>query len=204
MKRRIRAKLIRDDIASGLTGLDLMEKHDLSLSGLLKLFRELVKTGIATRQELHERFAWYKKRTDQPNRRKARRAGLSLRLPIHDIMSGQSGTLRDISVTGLRAAGIEYQVGDITTFYLPTDVFMNVDSLLVVAECRWVSRKNQKHHGWFRVPGFVSCRSAGAPAIYQFLITEQIRTMEYLDIEASCGTCFDDLRGLSCAQVPAG
>lgn len=143
MKRRIKAKLIRDDIASGLTGLDLMKKHDLSLNGLLRLFRELVRAGIATRQELYERFAWYKKRTDIPNRRKARRASLSLRLPIHDILSRQSGTLRDLSVTGLRVARIEYQVGDITTFYLPTDIFMNADSLLVVAECRWVSRKNQ-------------------------------------------------------------
>jgi len=143
MKRRIRAKLIRDDIASGLTELDLMEKHDLSLRELLKLFRELVKTGIATRQELRERFEWYKKRTDQPNRRKARRASLSLRVPIHDIMSGKLGTLRDISMTGLRVAGAEYQVGDITTFYLPTDIFMNADSILVLAECRWISRKNQ-------------------------------------------------------------
>ena len=58
MKRRIRAKLIRDDIAAGLTELDLMEKHDLSLRELLKLFRELVETGIATRRELRERFEW--------------------------------------------------------------------------------------------------------------------------------------------------
>ena len=145
MKRRISGKLIRDEIASGLTELDLMKKHDLSLDDLLKLFRELVKIGITTRQELYERFAWYKKRTDRPNRRKARRASLSLRVPIHDILSSKLGTLRDISVTGLRVAGIEYQVGDITTFYLPTDIFMNADSLLVVAECRWVSRKNPKN-----------------------------------------------------------
>ncbi len=144
MKRRIRAKLIRDDIASGMTELDLMERHDLSLRELLNLFRELVQTGIATRQELRERFEWYKERTDRPNRRKARRASLSLRLPIHDILSKKFGTLRDVSVTGIRVAGIEYQIGDITTFYLPTDIFMTADSLLVVAECRWVSRKNQK------------------------------------------------------------
>ncbi len=145
MKRRISGRLIRDDIASGLSAPDLMEKHDLSLDELLKLFRELIKTGIITRQELYERFGWYKKRTDRPNRRSARRASLSLRLPIHDILSGKSGTLRDISVTGLRVADIEYQVGDITIFFLPTDIFMNADSLLVVAECRWVSRKNQKN-----------------------------------------------------------
>ena len=144
MKRKIRVKLIRDDIASGLTELDLMAKHDLSLNELLKLFRELVRTGIATHEELYEKFAWYGEITDQPNQRRARRASLSLRLPIYDILSGNSGNVIDISLTGLRIAGMEYEVGNLTTFYLPTDVFMNTDSLLVVAECRWVSKKNQK------------------------------------------------------------
>jgi hypothetical protein len=148
MKRRIKAKLVRDDIASGLTELDLMVKHDLSLNQLLRLFRELIKIGAITHQDLYERFATYQERTDQPNRRKARRASLSLRLPIHDIMSGKFATLRDISVKGLRVAGVEYRVGDATTFYLPTDIFMNADSLLVVADCRWVSTRNQKNQNF--------------------------------------------------------
>jgi len=145
MKRRISAKLARDDIASGMTELDLMSKHDLSLNQLLKLFRELIKIGVVTHQEIYERFATYQERTDQPNRRNARRASLLLRVPIHDIMSGEFGSLRDISVTGLRVAGVEYQVGDATTFHLPTDIFMSADSLLVVAECRWASTKEPKN-----------------------------------------------------------
>ncbi len=145
MKRRIKAKLVRDDIASGLTELDLMAKHDLSLNQLLRLFRELIKIRAVTHQELYERFATYQERTDQLNRRQARRASLSLRLPIHDVMSQKFGLLRDISLTGLRVAGVEYQVGDATTFHLPTDIFMNADSLLVVAECRWASTKKPKN-----------------------------------------------------------
>ncbi len=145
MKRRISAKLIRDDILSGLTELDLMSKHDLSLNQLLKLFREMVKTGIVTHHDLYERSALYQERADQPNRRRARRASLSLRVPIHDLMLGKLGTLRDISMTGFRVAGIEYQAGDVTTFYLPTDIFMNADSLLVVAECRWASGRNPRN-----------------------------------------------------------
>ena len=52
--------------------------------------------------------------------------------------------------------------------------------------------KKQKHGGGFRVPGFICDRSADAPAIYQFFITEQIRTMEYFsillaDIMSCCG-----------------
>jgi len=144
MKRKIRAKLIRDDIASGLTELDLMEKYDLSLNELLKLFREMIKTGIATHEELYEKFAWYEEIADQPNQRRARRASLSLRLPIYDLLLGRNGNLIDISLSGLRVAGMEYEIGDTTTFYLPTDVFMSVDSLLVIAECRWVSRKDKK------------------------------------------------------------
>jgi hypothetical protein len=145
MKRRINAKSMLKDIGSGLNEIDLMAKHNLSPDGLLRLFRELVKAKIVTHQDLYKRFAWYQEKADQIKQRRARRASLSLRLPIYDILLRRFGILRDISVTGLRVAGIEYRVGAVTTFHLPTDHFMNLDSLLVIAECRWVSEKKQKN-----------------------------------------------------------
>ncbi len=145
MKRRISAKLMREDITSGLSELDLMEKHNLTPNELLKLFRELVKTKRVTHQDLYKRFGLYQERADQIRQRRSRRASLSLRLPVYDMLSRSVGIVRDISVSGLRVAGIQYQVGDITTFHLPTDVFMNTDSLLVVAECRWAAEKNKKN-----------------------------------------------------------
>jgi hypothetical protein len=145
MKRKISSKSMRNDIGSGLSELDLMAKYNLSPNGLLRLFRELVKAKVVTHQELYGRFAWYQERTDQVKQRQARRASLSLRLPIYDVLARSFGIVRDISVTGLRVAGIEYEVGDATTFHLPVDMYMKAEPLLVVAECRWASRINEKN-----------------------------------------------------------
>ncbi len=147
MKRKISAKLMREDIRSGLSEVELMAKHGLSLKGLQTLFKELVHAKIVTHQYLCERFVSYRERTDQLRQRRAPRVGLSLRLPVCDVGSTSFGIVRDISETGLRVAGIKYQVGDVTTFQLPIDVFMNADPLLVIAKCRWVSEKgNQRRY----------------------------------------------------------
>ena len=145
MKRKISSKSMRDDIGSGLSELDLMVKHDLSPNGLLRVFGELVKSKVVTHQELYRRFAWYQERTDQIRQRGARRASLSLRMPIYDVISRSFGILRDISVTGIRVAGIEYEAGAVTTFHLPVNAYMKAEPLLAVAECRWASSRNQRN-----------------------------------------------------------
>ncbi len=152
MKHKISAKSMREDIRSGLSETDLMAKHHLSPKGLQSLFRKLVEAKIIKHADLYNRFASYRKRTDQLKRRKARRAELSVPLPVHDVGSTSFGILRDISLTGLRVAGIKYKVGDVRTFQLPIDVFMNADPLLVIAKCQWVSEKGNKRK--YFVAGF--------------------------------------------------
>ncbi|HTY26375.1 MAG TPA: PilZ domain-containing protein [Desulfomonilaceae bacterium] len=144
MKRRISAKSMREDIRSGLSEAALMAKHHLSSKGLQRLFNELIHAKIVTHQDLYKRFASYRERTDQVKQRQARRAGLSVKLPVCDVGSTSFGIVRDISETGLRVAGIKYQVGDVTTFQLPIDAFMKADPLLVIAKCQWVSEKGKK------------------------------------------------------------
>ncbi len=147
MKRRISAKSVHEDIRSGLSETELIAKHGLSPKGLQRLFKELVHGKIVTHQYLYKRFPSYRERTDQLKQRRARRVGLSVRLPVCDVGSTSFGIVRDISETGLRVAGLKYQVGDVTTFQLPIDVFMNADPLLVIARCQWVSEKgNEKKY----------------------------------------------------------
>ncbi len=144
MKRTISANSISEDIRSGLSETELMAKHGLSLKGLQRLFKALVHAKIVTPEDLYERFASYRQRIDQLKQRQARRVSLSVRLPVYDVSSARYGILRDISETGLRVAGIEYEVGDVTTLQLPIDSFMNADPLLVIAKCRWVSEEGNK------------------------------------------------------------
>jgi len=152
MKRTISANSISEDIRSGLSETELMAKHGLSLKGLQRLFKALVHAKIVTPEDLYERFASYRQRIDQLKQRQARRVSLSVRLPVYDVSSARYGILRDISETGLRVAGIEYEVGDVTTLQLPIDSFMNADPLLVLAKCRWVSEKGTKNK--YFVAGF--------------------------------------------------
>jgi hypothetical protein len=141
VKRRISAKSVLEDMRSGMNEAELTAKHGLSLKGLQRLFHELLHAQMVTHQYLYKRFPSYQERADQLKQRRARRVGLSVRLPACDLGSANFGIVRDISETGLRVAGIKYQVGDVATFQLPIDVFMNTEPLLVIAKCRWVSEK---------------------------------------------------------------
>ena len=152
MKRTIGARSIREDIRSGLSETELMAKHGLSLKGLQRLCKQLVQAKIVAHEDLYIRFPSYRERTDQLRQRKARRVGLSVMLPVYDVSSASYGILRDVSETGLRVAGIEYEIGDVATFQLPIDSFMNADPLLVLAKCRWVSEKGTKNK--YFVAGF--------------------------------------------------
>ena len=144
MKRRISAKPILEDIRSGISEAELMAKHSLPLKGLQRLFKKLVHSKVVTHEDLYERFASYRERTDQLKQRQTRRANLSVKLPVYDVSSAKYGILRDISETGLRVAGLEYRVGDVTTLQLPIDSFTNADPPLVIAKCRWVSEEGNK------------------------------------------------------------
>jgi hypothetical protein len=130
---------VREDIRSGLSEAELIAKHGLSLKGLQRLFEELIRAKVVTRQDLYKRFPSYRERTDQLKQRRTRRVDLSVPLPVCDVGSTSFGLVRDISETGFRVAGIKYQ--------LPIDVFMNADPLLVTARCRWISEKgNEKKY----------------------------------------------------------
>jgi hypothetical protein len=166
---RIGAKSMREDICPGLSEAGLMARHGLSPEGLKRLFKEPVHAKIVTHQDLYRRFPSYRERTDQLKQRRARRVGLSVHLPVCDVGSTSFGIVRDISTTGLRVAGIKYQVGDVTTFQLPIDVFMNADPLLVIAKCRWVSEKGKERK--YFVAGFelVDLSAADLKVLKQFI-----------------------------------
>ena len=79
--------------------------------------------------------------------RRCPRARLSTRVPVYDLGTGSSGILRDISVTGIRVAGLAASVGQVGKFQIPIDMFMQADPLLVAAECKWAERKgNMKEY----------------------------------------------------------
>ncbi|MGO9567734.1 MAG: PilZ domain-containing protein [Desulfomonilaceae bacterium] len=152
MKRQINAKEIVDDLRSGNTDSELMEKYELSSTALQKICRKLVACQAISHLELCERSPLYRERADQISARRCPRADLTIHIPIYDLETSATGLLRDISEIGLRVAGIESSVGQSRTFQIPIDTFMQADPLLVVARCKWVKTRGKSRR--YPVAGF--------------------------------------------------
>jgi hypothetical protein len=152
MKRRIPMKAVVDDIRSGTGDAELMVKFDLPKRGLRALFKKLLASRQISHAELYKTSALYREKTDQIKKRKSPRADLSVPLSVYDVVLSSFGVVRDISETGLCVAGIPSKVGEVKTFQLPIDNYMNADPLLLLAECRWVEEKGDKEK--YFVAGF--------------------------------------------------
>lgn len=144
MKRKIPLKSVVDDIRSGMNDEYLMEKYGLPPRGLRALFKKLLEAQLIGHSELYKTSALYREKMDQIKKRRSPRADLSVPLAVYDVTLSSFGVVRDISETGLCVAGIPSEVGEVKTFQLPVDNFMNADPLLLIAECRWVEEKGEK------------------------------------------------------------
>jgi hypothetical protein len=151
-KRQINGTNILTDLRSGVADSELLEKYELTAKSLCTVFRKLVAGKAVSHSELCDRSSLYREKTDCIRARAYPRADLAVRVPIYDIGSGTVGVMRDVSETGLRVAGIESSVGQARTFQIPVDMFMDVEPLLVIAECKWVETKGT--HKRYRVAGF--------------------------------------------------
>jgi len=120
---------------------ELETKYRLSPKHLSSILKKLVTCGAVSHGEIYELSSVYREKADGFTPRSQLRVDLMAYVPIHDMESSDTGILRDFSEDGLRVAGIEASVGEIRRFLLPVDMFMNVDPIVVLAECRWTATK---------------------------------------------------------------
>jgi hypothetical protein len=135
---RIKAKEIMNDIRSGMTDAQLMEKFDRTSKGLKRIFRKLVQAKAVKHSELYEKSPMYRDMVDQILSREFPRARVTVRLRIFDSESSDRGYVRDLSEKGLRVAGFKVEVGDTKTFLLPADLLTETKTIRFEAACRWV------------------------------------------------------------------
>jgi hypothetical protein len=150
--RERRIEMLVGDLRSGMTDWELQMKYGLSGNGLCRVYEKLVESGAMSHSELSEWSPLYTLRTCYEESRSHRRAYLVTRVPIYDLGTGSSGILRDISVRGMRVAGLDASVGHARKFQIPTDMFLQGDPLLIVAECKWVDTRGKGRR--FPVAGF--------------------------------------------------
>jgi hypothetical protein len=142
-KRRINGRNILNDLRSGMADWELQVKYKLSSQALETIFRQLVARNAISHAELYESSPFYKDRSDGIKPRAHCRSDLPLYVPIYDMEDSTTGVLRDISIKGLRVAGIEASVREVKTFQLPIDMFIQSAPLAIKAECKWLDEKGK-------------------------------------------------------------
>ena len=140
-KRRIRPREVLNEIRSGISEAELRTKYRLSAKGIERLFNLLVANGTVDQSELFEKYPWYERKATHVEQRFDPRVSLKGRVYIHDVLMSSTGTLRDISEKGFRAAGINCNVGESKSFLIDLQPFIKADPVLVVARCRWAETR---------------------------------------------------------------
>jgi uncharacterized protein (DUF433 family) len=140
-KRRIRPREVLNEIRSGISEAELRTKYRLSAKGIERLFSLLVANGTVDKSELFEKYPWYERKAAHVEQRFDLRVSLKGRVYIHDVLMSSTGTLRDISEKGFRAAGINCNVGESKSFLIDLQPFIKADPVLVVARCRWAETR---------------------------------------------------------------
>src|SRR5208283_1636724 len=140
-KRKIRPREVLNEIRSGISEAELRTKYRLSAKGVERLFNLLVANGTIDQSELFQKYPFYERKITHVERRWEPRVSLNGKVYIYDVLRSSTGTLRDISERGFRAAGINCSVGESKSLLIDLQPLIKSDPVLVVAKCRWTETR---------------------------------------------------------------
>jgi uncharacterized protein (DUF433 family) len=153
-KARIKVREFLKDFRSGLTDAVLRQKYDLSRAGLDTLFKRLLDLKAINADELFGMPSEARGMAGSSESRKLERYCLDFLCTIYDLDNPElAGTVRDISEKGVGVEGIPSVPGDIMTFVVTPEEFLEVYSFQFRAECRWnrIDENTLSHLAGFRI-----------------------------------------------------
>jgi PilZ domain len=137
--RRIKAGVIVNDIRSGMSDSQLIEKYQLSATGLQRLFSKLVEVQAIEESELSGRLPLYKDSADVISSRQSLRRHPRFDVQVYEKENPQDGGLvRDITEAGLNVVNLPSAVGEVKRLEITAENFADVNLFDFKAECRWV------------------------------------------------------------------
>jgi uncharacterized protein (DUF433 family) len=130
-----------EDIKSGLTKAELMQKYRLSSRAWRWVSMTLVTTGAIAWQEIVDKLGTTYQDLVPKNPRRAKRYPLWFDCPVHEANNpGDVGQILDVADAGVRVRGISAKVGDVKALVVPEERFMEFARFTFDAECRWVKK----------------------------------------------------------------
>ncbi len=142
LEQQISAREFIQDIRSGMTYADLIEKYKLSPNRIHRIFRGLIDGQIMTIDELAGYYTLFDDAVQQSVQsvRLLFRHVVNFELPIYEKEKPKTlGTVLDITEGGIRLKGIEAIMGDSKKLAIPANKFFDVGRVEFGAQCRWVN-----------------------------------------------------------------
>lgn len=138
-KRRIKARLVVQDIRSGMTRNELLGKYELSPRMLQQTLRKLVDAKWLRPSDLRGDL-YYQYCAEVPEHvREQVRFCLDFELEMYEKDRPEiRGRIIDIAEGGVGVIGMPAKVREIRTFVIYHEDFFEIDAFSFEAECRWV------------------------------------------------------------------
>ena len=138
-KIRIRIEEIVQDVRSGMSEYDLMDKYGLSSRGLQSAFRKLIAAKALRFEEMCGTSSGHEDTCELIESRRLSRNYVVFELPVVDVDDGNnSGWIRDLNERGLKVGGLKSSQGAVMRLLIVPEVedFVPID---FEAQCQWVS-----------------------------------------------------------------
>jgi hypothetical protein len=138
-KRKISAAEFVEDLRSGMTLSELMDKYSVvprELDAILLQLRQSVINPL----QAYGRSPEEQTSTGIAKIRFFRRHQVGLPVRVHDASNPEIwGYIRDVSERGLGIQGIEAAIDEIKTLVIFSNEFFSINQISLVAKCRWVT-----------------------------------------------------------------
>jgi len=140
----IKAGDVVRDIRSGMSDWQLMEKYEISATGIQQLFKQLLEAKAVRPSELQGRNPLYKDSVTLDDLRSSARDYVDHPLAIHEYdRPDNNGIICDVSDNGLRIKGVSVRIGEVKTFVIPADELFVISPIVLEATCNWVRREGR-------------------------------------------------------------
>lgn len=152
-KRSVRQELFLDDLRSGMTDQQLMERYRLTPRGLGTVFRNLVNADLMSFRELIRRSTGQLNLPEMvAELRILSRKQLEFLIPITEWEKPENtGLVYDISDDGVGTRGLQVKTHEIKTLMIPADDYFKSDPIVFEGVCRWVKEHENR---WESAAGF--------------------------------------------------
>ena len=141
---KIKGRDILNDIRSGMTDDELMEKYEMSSQALESARGQLCSSGLISREELLSRSTESAEGENTTVTSRLPRDYLVVQVPIYDVGDPETkGVIRDLTEKDVGIIGIEASLDDIKTLVILTDNGLRADKIIFKVKCRWVKKDSE-------------------------------------------------------------